>query len=35
MHEFFNANSAMPDAERALFLLLWLAEKQRGREKGQ
>jgi len=35
MHEFFNASSAMPDAERALFLLLWLAEKQRGREKGQ
>lgn len=35
LREFFKARSAMPDAERTLFLLLWLAEKGRGRDKGQ
>lgn len=35
IHEYFGARSAMPDAERTLFLLLWLAERRRGRDKGQ
>lgn len=35
MYEFFNAQTAMPDAERALFLLLWLNARQHGRDRGQ
>jgi hypothetical protein len=35
MHEFFIARTAMPDAERTLFLLLWLDQKRQGRDKGQ
>lgn len=32
LHEFLQSGSAMPDAERALFLLCWLAAKEQGRE---
>jgi hypothetical protein len=35
LHEFFVARTAMPDAERTLFLLLWLQQKRQGRNKGQ
>lgn len=35
MFEYFNAQTAMPDAERALFLLLWLEARQQGRDRGQ
>lgn len=35
MHEFFAARTAMPDAERTLFLLLWLEQQRLGRDKGQ
>lgn len=35
MYEFFNARTAMPDAERALFLLLWLDARRHGRDRGQ
>lgn len=35
LHEFFTARTAMPDAERTLFLLLWLDQKRQGVDKGQ
>lgn len=35
INEFFTTRTAMPDAERTLFLLLWLDQKQQGCDKGQ
>lgn len=35
MSEFFRTQTAMPDAERALFLLLWLDAKRQGIDRGQ
>lgn len=35
VHEFFEARTAMPDAERTIFLLLWLEQQRLGRDKGQ
>lgn len=35
IHEFFEARTAMPDAERTIFLLLWLEQQRLDRDKGQ
>lgn len=35
IQEFFRTRTAMPDAERTLFLLLWLASRRRGSDRGQ
>lgn len=35
IREFFGSQTAMPDAERTLFLLLWLAARRRGSDRGQ
>lgn len=34
VHEFFTKNAAMPDAERTLVLIQWLASVQAGRRPG-
>ncbi|MEO7599942.1 MAG: hypothetical protein ABIV50_13480 [Opitutus sp.] len=34
VHEFLKSQSAMPDAERTLLLLLWLAHRRAGRSLG-